>query len=62
MTTLSLVTAIALRKGKIIKRVFERGDNLLQNSNTTLCIYVKPIVRNRVTKLEFRQTKCLKGT
>jgi len=49
MTVTSLVAAVAYRAGKIIK-------------NTTkwyiyFCIKVESIVRNRVTKLEFTQTK-----
>jgi len=43
-----------IRAGKIIKNgiwnVFKRGENLLQNG--TLCTLVKPIVKNRVGKLD----------
>jgi len=56
MTMTSLVAAVVSRTGKIIKiglSVFERGENLLQNG------MVKPIVRNRVTKLEFTQNEKL---
>jgi len=56
---MSLATAVAPRTGKTIKnglRVFEREKNSLQNG-ITLCSCVEPIVRNRVTKLEFTQTK-----
>jgi len=59
MTPTSLVAVVAPRTGKIIKHdlnVFERGENLLQNGILHL-FYVKSIVRNRVTKLEFTQTK-----
>jgi len=37
--------------------VFERGENLLQNGMLQSVFKVKPIGRNRVTKLEFTQTK-----
>jgi len=39
--------------------VFERGENLLQNryNKKTLHLDKKPIIRNRVGKLEFAQVK-----
>jgi len=49
MTPTSLVEAIAPCTGKIIINdlsVFERGENLLQKG-ITLCILIKPIVKNR---------------
>jgi len=45
MTPTSLAASVAPRTGKI--HVFERGENLLQNG----------IVRNRIIKLEFTQSK-----
>jgi len=60
MTVTSLVAiVVAPRTGKIHKNglgVFEREENLLNKLKkwyTKLCICVKPIVRNRVIKLEF---------
>jgi len=53
-----LVAVVAPRTGKTIKnglQVFGREENLIQNG--TLCIYFKPIVRNRVSKLELTQAK-----
>jgi len=52
MTPTSIAVAVVPRIGKIIKndfRVFERGENLLQNG-IILHFVFKPIVRNRVTK------------
>jgi len=60
MTPTSLVEAVAPRTGKIITnglRVFERGENLLQNN----ILHFVTISRNRVTKLEFTRRKTEKG-
>jgi len=48
MTTLSLVTAVAPRAGKIIKmaRVFLKKEAICYKMVYYTCIYVKPIVRN----------------
>jgi len=58
MTVMSLVTP---RTGKIIKMVcvFGRGENLLQNGMLHLVfkLIVRNRITNRVTKLEFTQTK-----
>jgi len=56
------VAAVAPRTDKITKNslnVFERGENLLQNryNKKTLHLDKKPIIRNRVGKLEFTQVK-----
>jgi len=57
MTVTSLVAVVAPRTGKIIKndlRLFERGENLIQNG---ISFCVKPIARNRVAKVEFTQRR-----
>jgi len=57
----SLVAVIAPHTDKIIKMasMFLKKENICYKMvrHITLCIYVKPIVRNRVTMLEFTQTK-----
>jgi len=37
--------------------VFSKEEKFTTKWCTTLCIYVKQIIRNRVGKLEFRQVK-----
>jgi len=57
MTPTSLAAAVEPRTGKIIKnglRLFERAENLLKYYTLH---WNKAIVRNHVTKLEFKQTK-----
>jgi len=58
MAVTSLIAVVALRTGKIIKSVFERGDNLLQKVYFVY-IYVKSIVRNHVTKVRIYTDKKL---
>jgi len=37
--------------------VFLKEEKFATKWYTTLCIQLKPIVRNRISKLEFKQTK-----
>jgi len=56
MKTSSLALVVAPRTGKIIKNVldvFGNGEKSATKRYIKLCIWVKPIVRNRVGKLEF---------
>jgi len=61
MTPTSLVAVVAPRTDKMMKNglsVLKKGKVCYKMVYyTTLCIYVKPIIRNRVTKLELDRRK-----
>jgi len=60
MMPMSLVAVLAPRRQNYFNMtsVFLKEEKICYKKwYITLCIYFKPIVRNRVTKLEFRETK-----
>jgi len=57
MAVTSLVAVVAPCTGIIIKNVFGSVKKLLQNGILLFVFRTKSIARNRVTKLEFMQTK-----